>query len=165
MGLPGTPILDEELRALQPLLLRFALRATRDPETSRDLAQEALLGALETGVPFAGRSSLRSWVLGILSHKILDHLRRRHEVLEGEDGDGLLDTASPEDVERTVMARQDLGRVEAALSALPARERLALLLTDVEGLDRAAVCHALNVSPTYLRVLLHRGRNRLRRLL
>jgi RNA polymerase sigma-70 factor (ECF subfamily) len=164
MGLPGTTILDEELWALRPVLLRFALRATRDPEASRDLAQEALLGALEAGLRFEGRSALRTWVLGILSHKVLDHLRRHHEVMEGDE-EGLLETASAEDVERTAMARQDLGRVEAALTRMPARERLALLLTDVEGLDRAAVCHALAVSPTHLRVLLHRGRNRLRRLL
>jgi len=165
VGLPGRPILDQELQALRPILFRFALRATRDPEVSRDLTQEAMLGALTEPGRFAGRSSLRTWVLGILSHKVLDHLRRRAEVLEEEAGDGLLDTASPEDVERTAMARQDLGRLEALLLMLPARERLALLLTDVEGLDRSEVCHTLDVSPTHLRVLLHRGRNRLRRLL
>jgi RNA polymerase sigma-70 factor (ECF subfamily) len=147
------------------VLRRFALRATRDPELSKDLTQETLLAVVKAQGDFEGRSTLRTWALGILSHKVIDHFRSKQVTLELESDDAqLLETASPDDVERTVAARQELGRVERALAQLPGRERLALLLTDVEGLDREAVCHALDVSPTHLRVILHRGRNRLRRL-
>jgi RNA polymerase sigma-70 factor (ECF subfamily) len=157
-------LLEADLRALEPVLYRFALRATREPETSRDLTQDALLHAVAQAQHFSGRSTLRTWVLGILSHKVLDHFRQRKLVLEGDADEALLDTASPHDLERTAMARQELTRVEAALAQLPARERLAVMLTDVEGLEREAVCHALDVTATHLRVILHRGRNRLRRL-
>ncbi len=157
--------LELALGDLEPALRRFALRATRDPELSKDLTQETLLTVVQAHADFQGRSSLRTWALGILSHKVIDHFRARHLTLDLEgDDEQLLETASPDDVERTVSARQELGRVERALGQLPGRERLALLLTDVEGLDREAVCHALDVSPTHLRVILHRGRNRLRRL-
>ena len=157
-------IADAELTALEPVLYRFALRATRDTELSRDLTQEALLAAVAQRREFAGRSSLRTWVVGILSHKVLDHFRRTAVRGEGDDA-GLLATPSAHDVERVVAARQELAAVDRALAQLPELERLALLLADVEGLERQDCCNALGVSATHLRVLLHRGRNRLRRML
>jgi RNA polymerase sigma-70 factor (ECF subfamily) len=157
---------DAALAALEPVLYRFALRATRDAELARDLTQEALLAAVAERSTFAGRSSLRTWVVGILSHKVMDHFRRRaaHAIGEGDDAD-LLVAPSAHDVERVVAARQELAAVERALAQLPELERLALLLADVEGVDRQDCCNALGVSATHLRVLLHRGRNRLRRML
>ena len=157
---------DPELSGLEPVLYRFALRATRDADLSRDLTQDALLAALTERGTFAGRSSLRSWVVGILSHKIMDHFRRTAtHPLDGGDDIDLLAAPSADDVERVVGARRALAAVDEALRTLPERERLALMLVDVEGLDREDSCRALDVTATHLRVLLHRGRNRLRRLL
>ena len=159
-------MLDGELRQLEPVLYRFALRATRDPELSRDLVQEALLAAVAQAETFAERSTLRTWVVGILAHKVTDHQRRRAVRRAEVDDDGDLTQApSAEDVERVVAARQELRAVDRALLALPERERLALLLMDVECVDREEACNALGVSATHLRVLLHRGRNRLRKML
>ncbi len=157
---------EVDVRLIEPVLFRFAVRATRDPEVARDLTQDALLAAVAQAPQFACRSSLKTWVLGILVHKVQDHFRARQmEPLEGDEDPALLDTASAADVDRVVMARQELDRVKVALGLLPVRERLALLLTDVEGLDRDEVCSVLVVTPTHLRTLLHRGRNRLRRIL
>jgi RNA polymerase sigma-70 factor (ECF subfamily) len=159
-------MLEAELRQLEPVLYRFALRATRDADLARDLTQEALLAAVAQAETFAERSTLRTWVVGILAHKVTDHQRRtavRRAELD-DDGD-FTATPSPEDVERVVAARQELRAVDRALLALPERERLALLLLDVECVDRAEACNALGVSATHLRVLLHRGRNRLRKML
>jgi len=160
----AVPISEAELRELQPVLQRFAVRATRDVEQAHELVQEALVAAVAQAGDFAGRSSLRTWVIGILSHKIIDHFRRR--ATQSPEGDEpLLDTPSPDDVERVVAARQELGRVERALERLPELERLALLVVDVEGAERDAACNALGVTPTHLRVLLHRARNHLRKML
>jgi RNA polymerase sigma-70 factor (ECF subfamily) len=157
---------EPELRELEPVLYRFALRAVRDPEAARDLTQETLLAAVAQSETFAGRSTLRTWTVGILSHKVMDHFRRRAtRSLEGGDDAELLKTPSHEDVERVVAARQELKAVERALERLPELERMAVLLTDVEGLEREDCCSALDVTATHLRVLLHRGRNRLRRML
>ena len=155
---------EQALRELEPVLFRFALRATRDADLSRDLTQEAMLAAVAQEGQFAGRSSLRTWVMGILSHKVIDHFRRRTLQPSGDDPD-LLGTPSDEDVERVVAARQELSAVERALRQLPELERMALLMCDVEGVEREDCCNALGVSATHLRVLLHRGRNRLRRML
>ncbi len=160
-------VLDEPaLRELEPVLYRFALRAVRDAELARDLVQEALVAVVAQREEFAGRSTLRTWCIGILSHKVIDHFRRRstRPLDEGADID-LLGTPSAEDVERVVAARQELAAVERALQELPELERVALMLVDVEGLDRKDSCRALGVTATHLRVLLHRGRHRLRRML
>jgi RNA polymerase sigma-70 factor (ECF subfamily) len=153
-----------EIAELQPVMQRFALRATRDPELARELVQEALVAAVAQSGEFAGRSSLRTWVIGILSHKVIDHFRRRSLLVDGSE-ERLLEAPSPEDLERVIAARQELGRVERALRALPELERMALLMVDVEGVDREESRNALGVSATHLRVLLHRGRNRLREML
>lgn len=159
-------ITEPLVRELEPVLFRFALRAVRDRELARDLTQEALLAAVAEGARFAGRSSLRTWVIGILSHKVLDHFRRRGvRLAAAEAAEELLAAPRPADVERVVAARQELAAVERGLAALPELERMALLLADVEGVPREDCCHALGVSATHLRVLLHRGRNRLRRML
>ena len=159
-------IAEADLRKLEPVLYRFALRAIRDAEIARDLTQDALLAAITQAETFAGRSALRTWGVGILAHKITDHLRRRETRRdEGSDDASLLAAPSPEHVERVVMARQQLAAVDRALARLPDRERLVLLLLDVEGADRDEACNALGVSATHLRVLLHRARNRLRRTL
>jgi RNA polymerase sigma-70 factor (ECF subfamily) len=154
------------LRRLEVVLYRFALRATRDPELSHDLTQEALLAVIAERNTFGGRSSLRTWAIGILSHKVMDHFRRRAtRPTEGLDERELLTSPSAEDVERVVAAREQLAAVERSLKRLPDLERLALLLVDVEGLDREDCCRALGVTATHLRVLIHRGRNHLRRML
>jgi RNA polymerase sigma-70 factor (ECF subfamily) len=155
---------DQAVRELEPVLYRFALRAVRDRELARDLTQDALAAAVAQQDQFVGRSSLRTWVMGILSHKVIDHFRRR-STRPSEDDHDLVAAPSEEDVERVVAARQELSVVERALAELPEQERLALLLTDVEGMEREHCCNVLGVTATHLRVLLHRGRNRLRRML
>jgi RNA polymerase sigma factor (sigma-70 family) len=162
----GADVFAEAVSALRPLLLRFAVRATRDEELAKDLVQETLVAALAAAVPFEGRSQLRTWVIGILGHKIVDQLRARPAWLSGEEASAdLLEAPSPEDLERAAMARQSLERVGEALGRLPPRERLAIMLVDVEQVGRPAACESLGVSGENLRVLLHRGRNRLRRSL
>lgn len=155
---------DHAVRELEPVLYRFALRAVRDPELARDLTQDALVAAVAQHADFGGRSSLRTWVVGILSHKVMDHFRRQSTRASEDDAD-LVTAPSDDDVERVVAARQALSAVERALAELPEQERMALLLTDVEGMEREDCCNVLGVTATHLRVLLHRGRNRLRRML
>jgi RNA polymerase sigma-70 factor (ECF subfamily) len=158
----------EELAALEPALRAWALRATGDPEVSRDLVQETLAAGLESVGRFDGRSSPRTWLIGILAHKVADLYRGRDrsqlEPSEAEPSD-LTAHPSAAEVERVVMARRDLARVDQALSWLPPGERLALLLVGVEGFGREEACRELGVTATHLRVLLHRGRHRLRRML
>src|SRR5690242_19907911 len=67
---------SDEISRLEPVFQAHARRAVRDPEVARELVQETLLSAVEGRAPFAHRASLRSWLVGILAHKIVDHFRR-----------------------------------------------------------------------------------------
>jgi RNA polymerase sigma-70 factor (ECF subfamily) len=57
-------------------LYRYALVRVRRPEVAEDLVQEALLAAVRGYEKFGGRSSERSWLVGILKNKIVDHFRK-----------------------------------------------------------------------------------------
>ncbi|MFT3837967.1 MAG: RNA polymerase sigma factor [Myxococcaceae bacterium] len=165
----ATPALtiEQQIRDAEPVLRRFALRAVRDVELAKELVQETLLAGLSNAGTFNQRSQVRTWLISIFSHKAADHFRRQQHQPYAFDGDerSLLETPSAEDVERSASARQELGRVEKALTTLNEQERLAILMVDVESVDREEVCRAMQVTATHLRVLLHRGRNRLRKAL
>src|SRR5258708_38652143 len=57
-------------------LYAYALPRVRNADTAEDLVQETLVGALKGRQAFAGRSAERTWLLGILKHKLVDHLRK-----------------------------------------------------------------------------------------
>ena len=165
-----SPLTPAAIREIEPVLVGFAYRAVRREDLARDLVQETFVAAIEALPSFAGRSSLRTWMVGILSRKIIDHYRRtRREVLadvmpEPEQlGDfGPRHTRAPD---ARIDPQMAMKIVDESLGALTELERMAVLLCDVEELDREEVCNALNVQPTHLRVLLHRGRNKLRKAL
>ena len=75
-----------EIEAERPYLLRYASLQLRNREAAEDAVQETLLAALAAEKSFAGRSQLRTWLTGILKHKIVDAIRRssREQPLEAE---------------------------------------------------------------------------------
>jgi len=83
-----TPALrPEDIEKERSYLLRYALLQLRSPAQAEDAVQETLLAALEGRERFGGRSSLRTWLTGILKHKIIDQFRRqqRETPLESPD--------------------------------------------------------------------------------
>jgi RNA polymerase sigma-70 factor, ECF subfamily len=81
-----------ELERHRSYLLRFALLQLRDHGAAEDAVQETLLAALQGSAGFGGRSAVRTWLVGILKHKIVDHLRRASR-------EPLAEEASTEDVD------------------------------------------------------------------
>ena len=79
-NVPGRP--DQWVELHGDYLFRFALSRLRDPKTAEDLLQETFLAALQSLDRFEGRSTERSWLTGILKHKILDHFRRSGREVE-----------------------------------------------------------------------------------
>ena len=65
-----------QVERLRPYLLRYAALQLRDSQAAEDAVQEALLAALAGEAGFGGRSNLRTWLTGILKHKIVDAIRR-----------------------------------------------------------------------------------------
>ena len=166
---PKGPIsLDEEEARALTVSLQKAARRLVGAAGAEDLVQDTLLAVHEALGTFEGRCSLRTFAIGILSRKAIDSYRRnrRWESVDLDDhNDPRLLEPGPASPEADATSRQALTVLERALSGLPERERMAVALCDVEGLDREEVCNTLGVSATHLRVLLHRARHTLRKAL
>lgn len=169
-----------QLEALRPYLLRYAAMELRNREAAEDCVQEALLAALSAPASFEGRSNLRTWLTGILKHKIVDAIRRqsRERPVEGteenlDDLNALFDetghwTDRPqpwEDPDGALHQKQFLAALEACLAGLPARTAQVFMLREHLGLETAEICKDLGITSTNCWVLLYRARMLLRECL
>jgi RNA polymerase sigma-70 factor (ECF subfamily) len=144
--------------------------------------QETLLAALSAEASYQGRANLRTWVTGILKHKIVDAIRRasREQPLEGsgeDDGTADFDALfnerghwhehpSPwDDPDGALHQKQFLAALEACLAGLPARTSQVFLMREHMGLDTAEICKELGLTATHCWVLLYRARMALRECL
>jgi len=163
-------------------LLRYASLQLRGPEAAEDAVQETLLAALAGESGFAARSQLRTWLTGILKHKIVDAIRRssREQPLESaESGEDLgeLDAlfkenghwvgrpAAWDDPASALEQKQFLAALEGCLEALPRRTARAFLMREHMGCETGEICQELRVTPTHCWVLLYRARMALRQCL
>lgn len=163
-------------------LFHYALSRVRDPAVAEDLVQEALLSALKGHERYEGRSTERTWLVGILKNKVLDHFRlaRREsrftdleffaEAEEGSFESGAflphwLPASAPGEWEG---GGAELDRVEfwgvfqRCTGRLPERIACAFVLREVDGLSTDEICTTLGISAANLWVMLHRARMALR---
>ena len=177
---------DESIRSevgrLRPLLLRFARLQLRDEAAAEDAVQECLLAALTGEQKFAGKSALRTWLTGILRHKIVDHIRRRarepslqamDEDGDERDFDGLFQAdghwaeapADWGDPQRVLENKRFHDVFEACLEILPAKTARVFMMREFLGLETSEICKELAMSTTNCWVVLYRARMRLRECL
>jgi RNA polymerase sigma-70 factor (ECF subfamily) len=169
-----------EVEALRPYLLRYASLQLRNADAAEDAVQETLLAALAAEASYEGRASLRTWLTGILKHKIVDAVRRaqREAPLEpaeagADEFDALFDERghwnehpSPwEDPDGALEQKQFLAALEACLKALPARTSQVFLMREHLGVETAEICKELGLTSTHCWVLLYRARMALRECL
>jgi RNA polymerase sigma-70 factor (ECF subfamily) len=167
------------VEALRPYLHKFASLQLRQREAAEDVVQETLLAALGAEASYAGRADLRTWLTGILKHKIVDAIRRanRERPLEGEDGTDDLDALfnkrghwveRPErwdNPDGALQEKQFLAALEACLGRLPERTARVFLLREHIGMETNEICKELGLSATHCWVLLYRARMALRECL
>jgi len=170
-----TPALPDpsDLGPHRDYLLRVARRHLRDRALAEDVVHDALLAALQARSGFGGRSALRTWLTGILLHRIADavrHERRQPQreeppLAEGDDGSpALADLAvDRRDPLRLLEARQALAGAQASLQAMPPLAARAVLMREVDGLGNGQIAQQLGLLPQRVPALLHRARQRLRR--
>jgi RNA polymerase sigma-70 factor (ECF subfamily) len=167
-----------EFERHRPYLLRFALLRLRDRSAAEDAVQEALLAALQGAGRFAGQSSVRTWLVGILKHKIVDSIRKsaREPIseLSGEAGAENLDAyfetdghfidppEAWEDPERALDERRFFEALERCLASLPKATASAFTLRELMGLDTEEICKELGISASNCWVMLYRARMSLR---
>jgi len=163
-------------------LYRYALARVRNRAVAEDLLQETLLAAIGSCHSHAGRSSERTWLIGIMKHKAIDHLRRiartaqfqltvnGEEDLEFFESSGhWRDDQAPlswsVDAAHLLESREFWETFSHCLSQLPQQIAIAFTLREIDGLESTEICEILNVTPNNLWVMLHRGRTKLRNLL
>ena len=176
---PDLNVPSEELQEARPYLLRYAMFQLRDPVLAEDAVQETLLAALSDTSRFAGRSTIRTWLVGILRHKIIDTVRKSareqsfnvdDEVSEGEAVDELFESdghwrqfpsnwAGPE---KSLENKRFWEVFERCLETMPARTARAFMMREVMELTSEEICRELGVTSANLWVLLHRARTGLR---
>ena len=162
-------------------MLSLARTFVKTRSTAEEVVQDTWVAVISGLSTFEERSSLKTWIFSILVNKARTRGARDGRMLSfsdlGREGgpavdphrfrpDGSWDEPPvlSHDLtpERIVAGRQMLEHVRAALDTLPAAQRSVILLRDVEGLDAEEACAILGVSEANQRVLLHRGRARLR---
>ena len=175
----------ELVAAVGPTLRRLVRTMVGNPAIADEVLQETWTGIVQGVGSFEGRSGLRTWACRILVNTAKKRTAREARSIPmsamGDGEEGAVDPAcfSPEGLWRTSPTPLGEGQtpeglaihkevrevIRQALEKLPEAQRLVVTLRDVEGLDSAEVCNALEVTETNQRVLLHRGRARLREAL
>lgn len=170
-------LLASQIAAHRPFLLHFARRKLRNEAWAEDAVSETVVAALERPSAYAGLALLRTWLVGILRHKVVDQIRRHTRECQAEAfndepefGD-LADAASvgafePQaewgDPQEVLRQRQFIDRFHSCLKDLPLQQARAVMLRDWMEEDPADVCNQLGVTANNLSQILHRGRRQLR---
>lgn len=165
-------------------LYRYALMLTRDPSRAEEAVQDALLAAWEARDRYAGGAAVRTWLVGILKHKVMDMFRREARAVPLASTDRAADAGAAVedgsfdasghwhdapadwgDPEALLEREQFLSALQHCVDRLPRRMAELFRLREVMEEDTENICKELAISPTNLWTTLHRARLRLRQCL
>ena len=171
---------SNDVAGSRPYLMRFARLQLRNDVWAEDAVADTLLAALEKPDSFGGKSSLNTWLVGILKYKIIDCIRaNKSEIARSTDADEDAELAdlvflsdghfrdSPEwpNPEQSLTAKQFLEILNICITEMPPTMGRVFLMREWLEFDTDEICAALQVSPANVWVLLHRARLRLRECL
>jgi RNA polymerase sigma-70 factor (ECF subfamily) len=164
------------VQALRPQLMRFAQAQLRNEAWAEDAVSETMLAALAKPQAFAGQSQLKTWLVAILKHKLVDQIRRHSREVsvttsdDDEDIDGLLfnetgmwrdapvDWGDPE----AALGRREFFEVlEVCVDELPGVQGRIFMMREWLEMETLEICKELGITSTNAWVLLHRARLRL----
>ena len=158
-------------------MVRFAQTFVSNRAIAEEVAQDTWLAVLKGIDGFEGRSSLKTWIFRILANRARSTgVREQRTIPVDPEGTAAVDSrrfdaggswAEPpvhwsEQVDARLSAGPFVAEVWATISRLPESQRAVVTLRDVDGLSSKEVCDVLGISEANQRVLLHRGRSRIR---
>lgn len=162
-------------------LYRFALVRLKNPEVAEDVVQETFVAALRSLKRFKGQSTVKTWLTGILKHKIIDHIRRQSREKPMEHINGYADAVDDLFNDRggwlirpsrwrinPMMAYEQKEFMDVfykCMAEVPQRLADAFSMRELEGLSTEEICQALGISATNCWTMLYRARMYLRRCL
>ncbi len=173
-------------------LVRLAQSYVKSQAVAEEVVQDTWLGVLQGIKRFEGRSSLKTWIFRILINIAKSRGRREQRYVSsinedpdtggemdfshvfkqfpthaslGNQGNSPLTTWDDKTPDRLLESKEILSQIEKVIEALPSHQRQVIVLRDIEGVDSEDICQILNISSTNQRVLLHRARTKVRRVL
>ena len=176
-------------RRYHPMMVRLARGFVRDDDSAEDVAQETWLAVLGGIGKFEQRGSLKSWIFSIVANRAKTRAVRDARTVpfstlaneelshqepavdparfQGPDGRYPQHWRQPltpwaDDPEVRITSAETLREVREAIETLPPAQRSVVVLRDVAGHEAADICNILGISETNMRVLLHRGRSKIR---
>jgi len=167
-------------------LYSYAFTRLREKRLAEDMVQDTFLAALKSQNSFAGQSSEKTWLVGILKNKIIDHFRKSHREVSVEDieifqsvdddfetggkntgqwkinkrpVDWMIDSTNPAEI------GEFWEFLKLCLSQISRQVADIFILREIEGLENIEICNEIGINSTNLRVILHRTRKQIRRCL
>ena len=152
--------------ALRPLVCRWALVITGDPDDAEDVAQLVMMKMLASMEGFDGRSRVTSWVYRITRNASLDHQRSKKQgqrLAEKAEWLARAETPRLDDPLDDIEMKRTLRLIRTLLRELPMRQREVFDLVDLQGLKPKEAAQLLEMNPNTLRVHLFRARRKMRK--
>ena len=169
---------EQLIRMYQASLVRVAQMYVSSRSVAEEVVQETWLAVFNGIDRFEGRSSLKTWIFRIVANRAKTRGEREGRTIpfsalgspepavEPERFDRGEWASPPDDwPEERLLGEETLQVIEAAIEDLPETQRTVVTLRDLQGWSADEVCNALDLSETNQRVLLHRGRSKVRRAL
>ena len=179
---------DELVNKHHGAMIRMVMGYVADREVAEEVVQDTWMAVIESLDRFEGRSSLRTWIFGILIHKAKDRgvREKRHTTFSAfeshdDDNNEAVDPSrfqqtgewaghwafpphpwDDQTPEKLLASQQAVNAMNRAIEALPPTLKAVLILRDVEGVEVKEVCELLTITESNLYVRLHRARERVR---
>ncbi len=186
-SLEQTPVIDpgQWVDEHGDYLFRYAIVRLRDESLAEDCVQEALLSAMQSLGSYGGRSTERTWLTGILKHKIIDHFRKHSREVPLDPSETDLSEFDPlfqrddeftnhwndylgpriwqRSPDEALQEGEFFGVLQNCMSKLPERVASVFSLREMNGLETEEICEILSLSSSNFWVMMHRARMALRR--
>lgn len=175
----STSVEIRDLEVHRQALFKFAMLQLRNEAHAEDAVQETMVAAIRGAERFAGDSSVRTWLIGILKHKIIDHFRKASreqplnpgndetslddfDVLFKEDGHFIDEPCAWANPEQALSQRMFFEVLERCMEGLPKNTARVFTMREVMGSDTDEICRELSITANNCWVLLYRARMALR---
>jgi len=158
-------------------LYRYAMSRLRNEEQASDMVQETLLAAWRGWDRFSGNSTVRTWLVGIMKHKITDLVRKEirnrklAEAVESDPTSSMFNADGSwveaprswkENPEELCESEQFQQVLEGCIGKLPEKQQTVFRMRELTGEESETICKAAEITSTHLHVLIHRARLALR---
>ncbi len=159
-------------------LFSYAFQRVNDRVAAQDIVQDTFVAALVAKKKFKGKSKVKTWLTGILKHKVIDHFRKKYKELPKDNIELTADLANTEfnekgewknkpskwsqDPGKLLEQREFMEVIHKCIAGLSSRLASAFTLRELEDESTETICKVLNISPTNCWVMLHRARSLMR---